>query len=1036
MRIPFLTFFYVANYKRQLFIYAVLISFLCPYVAVSQVTKPLINSKLIGKVVDSNTGEPLVGATIQLEGVTHSVKSDASGDFVFVTGQKFPYTLIITYVGYKTSKCVAAGSPVTIKLSPDASLLEDVVVIGYGSQKRKDLTGSISSVPAVVKSQPVVSVERLLQGSIAGATVTQTSGQPGGGVSVQIRGSNSITAGSDPLYVIDGFPINNDYAVTNAGVTSGSKINPLSTLNTADIESIDVLKDASATAIYGSRGANGVVIITTKSGTKGHSSIQYDGYYGLQDVIRTLPLLNAREWWDLRKDAAYNSGKTPTLPSVSGYTLDTLGEGTDWQAAAFHAAPQQSHSISILSGSDRTSLSISGNYLKQDGVIRNTDFNRYTGRIHVDHNYNERLKIGATLNASRTKANVAPASIVSALILTPPSLPIYQDDGSYVINSPFESAYANPINSLYNQINETTTNRFLGNVTAEYTIIKGLKAKILVGTDIVDNKQNRYLPISTYEGRALSGDAIVGSVNTTNWLNENTISYDKQIGEKGRFNAVIGFTAQQSKTESTIAEAAGFSSDNLTYNDLGSGTTSRNPSSDSEDWSLASYLGRINYVYDDRYLFTATLRADGSSKFGAGNKWGKFPSAAFGWNISKESFFKDFKNISTLKLRLSAGSTGNQSIPSYQSLAQLTSYPYSFSGSVVSGFAPSTVSNKDLSWEKTFQADAGLDIGLFNERLSIAVDYYYKKTTDLLLTRTVPGSSGLSDIYNGQGATTYQNIGAVSNKGVDIGINSQNLVGNFKWNTILVFSKNSNKILSLGDGVQQYIPSSSAPSIAKVGHPLGSFIVFQTDGIIQEGTTPLTPQANSSPGGQQYKDINDDGIITQAGDRIVIDNKLKFSGGITNSFSYNGFDLSVFFQASVGGKLYNTNRAALELGTGYTNGSAVLLDRWTTDHTNTDVKAAYQDPAITISDRFIEDATYYRLKNLTFGYSIPKSVRSKAGIQAIKIYLSAQNLFTWTHYTGFDPEVSSSGQSLINRGVDDAVYPNNKSYQLGLLVTF
>ncbi len=1002
-------------------------------------TSSLVKAQdVITGIIKDEAGQGLPGATIVEKGTTKYAASDVDGKFSIAAGKVFPFTLQINVTGFQQQEIeiyelTAEAVEVTLKT---ANLLDELVVIGYGEQKRKDITGSVSSVPLEIKSQPVVSVERLLQGSIAGATVTQTSGQPGGGVSVQIRGSNSITAGSDPLYVIDGFPINNDYGLSDAGVTVGSKINPLSSLNTADIESIDVLKDASATAIYGSRGANGVVIITTKGGSKRKSSITYEGYYGKQDVIRTLPLLNAREWWLLRKNAAFNSGKTPTLPTVIGYKLDTIGTGTDWQSAAFRKATQQSHSISILSGGDKTRLAISGNYLKQDGVLKNTDFERLSARFNIDHDYNSKLRFTSSITGSRTKANVAPAAVVGALVLTPPALPIYQDNGTYVKNSPFETVYANPINSLYNQLNETITNRFLGNLSAEYTIIEGLKAKVLVGADVVDNKQNRYLPISTYEGTALNGQALVGSIFTTNWLNENTLSYDKDLNEKNRINAVVGFTAQESLSKGAVAEAAGFSSDALTFNNLGTGITNRTPASGSSEFSLASYLGRVNYVYDDRYLVTFTLRADGSSKFGAGKKWGYFPSAAFGWNVANEKFFQNVKNVSLLKLRLSAGSTGNQSIPPYQSLAQLTYYPYNFSSSTVSGYAPSTVSNKNLGWEKTFQLDAGLDVGLYKDRINITADYYYKKTTDLLLTRTVPGTSGLSDIYNGQGSIIYQNVGAVSNQGIELAVNSQNLTGALKWNTLLIFARNTNKILDLGEGVNQYIPSSSAPSIAKVGHPLGSFIVYKTDGVIQEGETALTPQANKGAGGQQFKDLNGDGQITQAGDREVIDNQIKFTAGLTNTLSYKGFDLSVFVQASVGGKLYNVNRANLELGTGYTNASRDLLNRYTAKNTNTDIKEAYQDPAITISDRFIEDATYYRLKSISFGYSIPKHVISRIKIQTLRVYVSAQNAATWTKYTGFDPEVSSSGQSLINRGVDDSIYPNNKSYQVGLSLTF
>ncbi|WP_046242792.1 SusC/RagA family TonB-linked outer membrane protein [Hymenobacter terrenus] len=995
---------------------------------------PTINANVQGLVVDAATHEPLIGATVQIKGTTNGSGTDPQGHFELKTGQVLPFTLIVSYVGYRTQEVTVTSASVEIPLRADASQLNDVVVVGYGTQRRSDITGAISSIPTELKAQPVASVERLLQGAVAGAVVTQTSGQPGGGVSVQIRGNNSVTAGSDPLYVIDGFPINNDYSLNDAGVTNGSKINPLSSINTSDIENIEVLKDASATAIYGSRGANGVIIVTTKSGAKGKSSVNYEGYYGVQRVIRTIPVLNAAEWWALRQDAAANSGKTASLPTVQGYTLDITGVGTDWQGAAFRDAPTQNHNLSILSGSDKTRLAISGNYFKQDGVLRNTDFTRYSARVNLDHDYNPRLRLTTSLSASHTVANVAPAAVVGALLLTPPSLPIYRNDGSFVVNSPFESNLQNPINSLYNQLNQTRTNRILGNVAGEILIAEGLRAKVLFGADILDNKQNRYLPSSTAEGQALGGDALVGSVFTTNWLNENTLSYDRQLSALSKLNVLVGFTAQQSNTEGAVAEAAGFANDALSYNNLGTGITNRTPSSFNNKWALASYLGRVNYAYADRYLLTLTLRADGSSRFGEGNKWGYFPSAAIGWNVNNESFFPQQSPISTLKVRASAGLTGNQNIPTYQSLSQLGYFRYNFSGATVSGYSPVTVANPGLGWEKTFQADAGVDVGLLNNRVDLVADFYYKKTTDLLLNRTVPGTSGLATFDNGQGSAIYQNIGSVSNKGLELSINSHNLTGAFKWNTILIYSKNVNEVLSLGDGVPQIIPDNSLPSIAKVGYPLGSFIAYQTDGLIQNGDNALTPQANKKPGGQKYKDVNGDGIITQA-DRIVIANQPDFSYGLTNVFSYKGFDLTVFFQGTQGGKIYNANRANLELATGYTNGAASLTKRWTPTNTTTDVKAAFQDPAATISDRFIENASYLRLKNLTLGYTLPKELLTYLHGKSLRFYVSAQNLVTWTNYTGFDPEVSLNGQSLINKGVDLGVYPNSKTFLGGLALS-
>ncbi len=992
--------------------------------------------KLTGTVRDE-AGEPLPGVNVISQQANIFTTTNLEGVYE-VQIRDFPVRFTFSFVGLKTEEIALASlpsGPLNVVLT-STNNLNELVVVGYGQQRRSDITGSVASVPLEVRSQPVASVERLLQGTIPGVVVTQTSGQPGGGVSVQVRGNNSINAGSDPLYVIDGFPINNDYGVNDAGVTNGPKINPLSTINTADIESIEVLKDASATAIYGSRGANGVVIVTTKSGTKNKSTITYDGYFGAQSVIKTIPLLNAAEWWQLRKDAAINTGRPVSYPTTIGYSLDTAGAGTDWQDAAFTRAAIQNHSLSFLGGTEKTRIAFSGNYFRQDGILKNTDFKRFSGRLNLEHELRRNLVLGANITVSNSKAKVAPDNIVSNLLLTPPALPVYQDDGSYVVVSPFESSLANPINSLFNQINNTNINRVLASTSLDYTIIPGLKARILVGTDIIDNKQNRYLPSSTYEGLAIQGHAYVGSLFTSNWLNENTISYDKEVG-KSRINVVGGFTAQESKTEGAVAVASGFASDAFTYNNLGLGITNQVPSSREESWALASWLGRVNYVYDDRYLLTATLRADGSSKFGAGNKWGYFPSAAIGWNLSSERFFREnFRKIDQFKLRLSAGSTGNQSIPSYSSLSQLGYFRYNFSNTTVSGYAPITIPNPALSWEKTFQVDFGIDAAFLNGRISITADYYYKRTTDLLLDRIVPGTSGLAQLGGGQIASIYQNLGAVSNEGYELYINSRNLVNQFKWNTIFIFGQNTNKILSLGDDVDNIIPVISQPSILKVGYPVGSFIVYQTDGIIQQGDEALTPQQNKNPGGQKYKDINGDGQITQAEDRVLVANQPGVNLGLTNTFSYKGFDLTVFFQGAFGAKLYNNNRAQLELGTGYTNASNVTLNRWTPANTDTDVKAAYLDPAITISDRFIEDASYIRLKNISFGYNIPSFVLKRLGLTNLRLYVQAQNALTWTNYSGFDPEVSRNGQNLINKGIDNSVYPNAKSWQAGLSLSF
>lgn len=1021
-------------------------------------------------IIKDDAGDPLPGSTVYLKGTKSAAVADVNGEFSIKASNEYPFTLTVNLVGFKTQDVEVYELPeevleVTLKLD---NVLEEIVVVGYGEQKRGDITGSISSVPTEIKSQPVVSVERLLQGAVAGAIVTQTSGQPGGGVSVQIRGSNSITASSDPLYVIDGFPINNDYGIVDAGVTNGPKINPLSAINSADIESIDVLKDASATAIYGSRGANGVILVTTKKGKPNESVVHYDGYYGVQQVIKTIDVLDAGEWWQLRKDAAVNTSATAVAnlatanrayinaANEAGYTLDTAGVGTDWQKAAFTKAAIQSHSLSFLTGTEKTKLALSGNYFNQDGVIRNTGFKRYAARFNIDHEFNDKFRILSYVNASVTNSKVAPDAIVTNLLTSPAALPIRNNDGTFLILSGLDQALANPINSLYNQTNETATTRLLGNVSGEYRILEGLTAKVLFGADIVINKQNRYLPNTTQEGLASRGTANVGTINTLNWLNENTINYSKNINGVHSINAVAGFTAQRSTSEGVVASASDFSSDFFEYNNLGTAVTPISPTSIYTQWSLASWLARVNYSLKEKYLITLTIRSDGSSRFGGKNKWGYFPSAALGWNLHEESFLRGVSQLTFLKPRVSVGITGNQSIPPYSSLSQLNYFRYNFNDQTVSGYAPVNVPNPNLSWEKTLQTDIGVDIGLFKNRINVVLDYYYKRTTDLLLNAIVPGTSGLAvggNVASGQQAAVYQNLGTVANRGFEVAINTQNTVNEFKWNTILVFSTNKNEILELGNGITRIVPNTNAPSVIEVGQPLGSFIVCKTDGLVQPeeaGASALTPQQFKGAGAQKYKDISGpdgtpDGVITQAYDRIIIENQPGINAGLTNTFKYKGFDLAIFFQTSLGGKLYNQNRAQLELNNGASNGAANAVNAYRAPgtrgaddpgYTNTTVKGAYQDPAITVSDRFIEDASYVRLKNLSFGYTIPEGWLSKARIKALRIYVSAQNSWTWTKYTGYDPESSRAGQSLIDRGVDQGVYPNNKSVQGGVQLTF
>lgn len=986
----------------------------------------------INGLIRDETGAPLPGATIHIKGTNLSSIADANGQFNIKSPVEFPFTLVVNSVGYKPQdieiyELTSEAIDVSLKLD---NILDEIIVIGYGEQKRSDFTGSIASIPTELKAQPVSSPERLLQGSVSGVQVTQTSGQPGSGTSVRIRGGTSINAGSEPLYVIDGFPVYNSDASVDAGIVSGAKINPLSSLSPGDIESIDVLKDASATAIYGSRGANGVIIITTKKGTREGAEITFDSFYGVQTVIRQLPLLNAEQWGALKNDARLDSGKPPAFTQEE---LQALGKGTDWQEEAFTSAPIQNYNLSLSTGNERSHVILSGNYFKQDGVIINTGFERYSGRLNIGYDLSDKLKVGSFLTGSFVKADVAPNGVVEGLLEMSPAVPLKDEEGNYTIVSPYETAIGNPINSLVNNVNETRTTRFLLNGFGEYEIIEGLKARVLFGADIIYNKQNRYAPSIVYEGRP-AGVASVGSLYSINWLNENTINYNKVFNQKHSVDLLAGYTQQKSTTEGHTSRSSNFVSDRFTYNDLGSGTVLGTPGSISSVWVLQSVLGRVNYGFDERYFLTVTVRADGSSRFGKENKWGVFPSAAIGWNIHKEGFF-DVDNINVLKLRLSGGLTGNQEIPPYQSLPRLSYLRYNFNNTLVGGFAPASYGNAQLGWETTEQYNLGIDLSFFRNRVSLIADAYYKKTNDLLLEVPIPYSSGLE--------SSFQNYGSIENKGIELALRTENLTGKFQWSTNIVFSANRNKVLSLGPGVVEFIPinpsnTARTSEIVRVGEPLGNFYMFVTDGIFQEGDDlSYSPSQNVKPGSQRYKDINGDGVVTQAGDVTIVGNSQPdFIGGITNTFRYKNFDLTVFLQGSYGNQIFSNTKALLEIGSGFTGASATLLNRWTPANTDTDVHRAIEDPSPTLSDRFVEDGSYLRLKTLTLGYNLPEKFASRLKFKRARVYVSAQNWKTWTNYTGFDPEVSTNGQDALNSGFDFGSYPGTKSFQAGVSVSF
>lgn len=1001
---------------------------LCTVVQVkAQQPQPIINASLVGTVIDATTREPIEGVTVQLEAVTHHVKTDQNGKFQFVTGQKLPFTLILTFVGYQKKKIVINTSPTVIELVPSSEDLEEVVVVGYGTQKRRDLTGAVASLPENLLRQPVSSLDQTLKGGISGVQVTQTSGQPGGGVSIRIRGGASIQGGNEPLYVIDGFPVYNQTEST--GVGSGTPVNPLASINPADIEGIEVLKDAAATAIYGSRGANGVVLVTTKKGKAGHVQLKYDGSLGVQRVLKKIDVLNAHDFAILRNQALYDAN--PSL-GPNQYRkqneIDQLGEGTDWQKEAFRTGNIQNQQLSLSGGAEKVQYFLAANYFDQEGVIVNTDFKRLGFRSNINANPFDRLQVGANLSINKTNAQIAPTGIVNALLIMPPTATIYEPNGTYTLRNPFENIFANPIATLKETTNASNGLRILGTSYAQYRILQGLQAKVLFGVDLNNRNDKFYLPSYIYEGTGSKGEASLGNLNGTSWLNENTLTYNGVIGQHN-FNALLGFTQQENKNDLFRAGAQNFVTDDLLFNNLQSGSIITRPGSDVYNWVLHSYLARVNYNYANKYYASASIRRDGSSRFGADNKWGNFPSLAFSWRVANESFFKRaFPSIDDFKIRTSFGTTGNQEIGQYQSLSTLYSLNYLFGNNVVTGFSSQRVPNKNLGWETTFQYDAGFDLALFRNRLQFTFDYYYKKTKDLLLNVEIPWTSGY--------ATSLQNFGSVSNKGIELSLKSKNLQGNLSWNTDLNISFNRNKVLTIGEGATSYI---SGNYIIKVGQPLGTFYGTVTDGILQLGEENskgvFTGNANSKAGDRLYKDINGDGQFTTANDRTIIGNaQPDFIFGISNTFSYKGFDLSFLIQGTVGNDLLNINRQNLEMFTGQQNASIDALDRWTPGHPSQQYPRAKLDPAPIFSDQFVESGSFARLKSLQFGYSFPKEWLKNAHISNLNLYLAAQNLFTWTNYRGFDPEVTSG--SNVQIGTDAGIYPAAKSVSLGLSLTF
>ncbi|MUH36241.1 TonB-dependent receptor [Zobellia amurskyensis] len=996
-----------------------------------------------GTVTDGETNSPLPGVNV-IAG-TQGVITDFDGNYELSVPSEI-ITLEFSSLGFATQSVAIDGrTTINITMDPESQALDEVVIVGYGTVKKSDLTGSVSSIDGdAFKELPVTSVDQAIQARAPGVQVTQTSAAPGGGVSVRIRGSNSINSGSEPLYVVDGFPIYPDNSAYSAG-GARQATNILASINPNDIESIEVLKDASATSIYGSRGSNGVVLITTKRGKAGKAKISYDGSYSTQTITNPINVLTGSEFATYLNTLETSQGGAPIY---SQDQISAFGKGTNWLDEVTRVGSVQNHQLTFSGGNKENRYAITGNYHDNKGIIKMTDFQRYGIRLNVDNSvFNNFLNVSSSWSYNRTVSNNAPTDqggpggiIITALGLDP-TVPVFNEDGTYALASYDGRFSINPLQELEFATDKDITNRVLGNTTFTFNLTEHLKAKTSIGADILNINRTSFFPsVNTRIGRDNAGELTLANRNSGNILNENLLTYNNQFG-KHFVDAVAGYTYQKEVNNFFSSTTRGITAASVNQATLQGGPDIITPTSNRREWLLESVLGRINYNFDSRYLATVTFRRDGSSRFGTENKWANFPSLALGWNLSNENFFAD-KGISEImnnfKLRASWGLTGNSEIPVYNSLANLSEFNYVVNGSLVLGLADDRLSNADLKWESTTMRNIGIDASFFNSRMNLTLDYFSNRTEDLLLFVSIPSSLGFQSIL--------KNSGSLENTGFEIGLDGYIVNGeDFKWNVAGNLSILKNELTDLGDSTPFFSSSTSGHlgvegSWVEAGNPIGVWRGYDYVGIFQsEDEIANNPsRSGDKPGYPQYRDVNGDGEITPDDYVIIGDPNPDFTWGLNSTFTYKNFDMGLFFRGSQGFDVRNLQASELGDGVQKINQiSTILTNSWTPTNTgasrpvidgNRDFANSYRD-----SDYFIEDGSFIRLQNVSLGYTLPQfnDLISKA-----RIYVSGQNLFTITDYTGFDPEVNNRGQNNLNRGDDYDAYPRSRTLTLGVNLEF
>ena len=1000
--------------------------------------------KKVTGVITDDKGEPIVGANVIEKGSTNGTVTNVDGNFTIDVSEGS--ILLISYVGYDTYEIkVTAKTSYNIVLKEDSEALDEVVVVGYGTMKKKELTGSVSSLKAgdIIKVASN-SFTNAIQGKIPGVQITQSSGAPGAGGSVRIRGIGT-TSGNDPLYVVDGMPIGGG----NMSISgSGDNISGLSIINPNDIESIEVLKDAAAAAIYGARAANGVILITTKRGHEGLAKVNYNGYVGMQQLWKKPEFLNATEFATLANELFANSGMeaNPEFTNPS-----SLGMGTDWINAIFRTALTQNHDLSVSGGNKNTQASLSLGFLDQDGTMIETWYKRYTGRLTVDLKANDHLKFGSTLAFTYTQAkgqqnNELRVGIFNLAQQMYPHLGL--DDVIDGSTAYYTSQADNPVLRAKSIDNRMENMRVYGNAFGEVEIFKGLKFRSSIGFDMFTTKNTSWQPkVQRGHYRNLQATLTDADNRGLNWLIENTLSYSGVFGDH-RINALIGQTAQKNRADNLSSTGKDYINETIQVIN-GSKFSERTSYGSKSEYALASYLGRINYSFKDRYLLSASLRRDGSSNFGPKNKWGVFPSASIGWNISEEEFMKQIKFLYSLKLRASWGQLGNDNIGSFGYFSTIRignnadNYILGSGQSLIVGSSILKPGNPDLKWEASEQLNFGIDASIFNGHVTASVDYYIKKTKDMLVALPVSYEAGFQTAPSINGGT-------IENKGFELVLGYNGSIGDFSWGISGNISTLSNKVTSLGVGlpiagssVSNYI--SLPATYTEVGEEVGYFKGYIVDGIYQtDDEVDLSYQPNAKAGDFKFRDVNHDGVLSDK-DKVKIGSPWpNFMYGATIDLQYKDFDLSIALSGVVGNEIFNANKINTYPmkyfgGSGIVNASKNIVNRWTPGSGRNEIpRLIYNDANgnyANSSTFYIEDGSYMRVRNVTLGYTIPKDIINMTRvISNCRVYISAQNLFTLTGYSGFDPEVGSS--SPLKAGIDDGVYPVPRTFLFGLNVSF